>query len=470
MSRRKKPTGHRKSIGRKTGFVTPASIPWGSHLCVLYSQPEDLIDLSVRYFEAGLQNSELGFWITSRDVSVKEAEDSLRANVPGAEKYFADHQMEIQSHAERYVTDGDFHPGKVLSDFKRRASVARTRGYDGIRISGNTPWIKKRQMKEFLRFEGKVGALAENNRMIVICTYSLHQYKLTELMDAVERHDSVLIKRKRKWYQIQTSDRAKMEETLRNALQERLEERSAQLQRSLESEQELRKISEERREKLLLLSRRLVELQESERRKIAWELHDEIGQQLTAIKLQIESLGRRFGGDTNATKAVESSVNELIERVRDLSLNLRPTILDDLGLVPALLWLIKRYSSQTEIKAEIKHKNVDGRRFPSEMETAAYRVVQEALTNIARHSSAKEAFILVEADAAFVRITIKDHGSGFDVQSTLRSNKSTGLSGMIERAEAAGGKITISSSVDVGTTVHVELPLNSSSSNLTKNP
>src|SRR6202007_2887040 len=132
-----------------------------------------------------------------------------------------------------------------------------------------------------------------------------------------------------------------------------------------------------------VLSRRLIEVQEAERRRIALELHDEIGQLLTGLKLTLEIGARQPPGEARDSIAqAQTLVNELMARARKLSLDLRPATLDHLGLLSALPWHIKQYTAQTQVRVTFKQSGLEGRRFPSEIETAIYRIVQEALTNV----------------------------------------------------------------------------------------
>ncbi|MBT4511496.1 MAG: PAS domain S-box protein, partial [Chloroflexi bacterium] len=141
------------------------------------------------------------------------------------------------------------------------------------------------------------------------------------------------------------------------------------------------------------LSRRLVEVQEQERRHIASELHDQIGQNLTGLKMMFGRIQTESGTvNRGILDEANQVLDELVERVRELSLNLRPSMLDDLGLVPSILWLVERYSLQTGIQVDFRHKGVD-RSLPIDVATAAYRIVQESLTNIARHANVNKAAI-----------------------------------------------------------------------------
>jgi PAS domain S-box-containing protein len=206
------------------------------------------------------------------------------------------------------------------------------------------------------------------------------------------------------------------------------------------------------------LSRRLLEVQETERRALAAELHDELGQQLTCLRLALEPQASASDDGSKLANA-RGLLSDLISRVRNLSLALRPSMLDDLGLLPALLWQIERYSDQTRIQVRFTQNDLAGRRFGPPVETAAYRVVQEALTNVARHAGVDEVTVRVEATAESLRIQIQDTGRGFDAVAAKASRQSSGLRGMQERCTLLGGKLEISSDPGAGTFILAELPI-----------
>ena len=214
------------------------------------------------------------------------------------------------------------------------------------------------------------------------------------------------------------------------------------------------------RERLQTLSRRLVEVQEAERRHIARELHDEIGQALTGLKLALE-ISALSSAETVKTRLDEAKtlISEVLARVRELSLDLRPGMLDDLGLLPALLWHFERYTAQTGIQVDFKYTGLQGQRFLPEVETAAYRIVQEALTNVARHAGVGLTAIRLRASQDTLGVQIEDQGIGFDSEAALASGGSSGLAGMCERAVLLGGQLTVESTPGAGTRVVAELPL-----------
>lgn len=218
--------------------------------------------------------------------------------------------------------------------------------------------------------------------------------------------------------------------------------------------------NEEARRRLQVLSFRLVDVQEVERHRIARELHDEIGQELTALKITLQMSLRMPPEQMKAALVnAQTRVGELLSQVREMSLDLRPAMLDDLGLLPALLWHFDRYKTQTDITVQFKHNGLEGRRFVSEMETAAYRIVQEALTNVARHAAVKEVAVRVWVDHETLTVEIEDEGDGFNPESALAAGASSGLSGMRERASLLGGELRIVSAPCKGTRLTATLPL-----------
>lgn len=210
---------------------------------------------------------------------------------------------------------------------------------------------------------------------------------------------------------------------------------------------------------LRAMSLRLVEVQEKERRFVAHELHDQLGQTLTGLKLVLEmSLKPTNPSQAESFAEALRLIDDLMERIRRLSVDLRPHMLDDLGLVPALEWHFRRFGKQTGIQVQLK-RTATFSRLPAPIETAAYRIVQEALTNVARHSGAKEAGVRLWADDERLRVQVEDRGKGFNAEQALAARNSTGLAGMRERAELLGGEFTLESSPGSGTLITVELPL-----------
>jgi signal transduction histidine kinase len=213
-------------------------------------------------------------------------------------------------------------------------------------------------------------------------------------------------------------------------------------------------------DRLLALSHRLLEVQETERRHLARELHDEIGQILTGLKITLETgtfLSERAAGSEAFQKA-RDQVRDLMQRVQDMSLDLRPAMLDDLGLLPALLWHFERYREQTSIDVRFRHAGLKDQRFSPEIETAAYRIIQEALTNAARHSGAGMVDVYIHSGARMLTLQVEDKGKGFEVERAIASRSSSGLTGMQERTALLGGELLLQSTPGRGTRLRAKLP------------
>jgi PAS domain S-box-containing protein len=216
-------------------------------------------------------------------------------------------------------------------------------------------------------------------------------------------------------------------------------------------------------EQLRTLSRRLLEIQETERRYIARELHDEIGQTLTALRINLKRTERSKTGEPTLAGIIESTamVDALINQVRNLSIELRPSILDDFGLTAALDWYIGWLSVKAEFKVAF-HTDFTEERFSPILELTCFRIAQEALTNAARHSSAKNVYVDLEMLSTELHLTVRDDGKGFNVDRTHKKaleGKSFGLLGMQERATLAGGHMELTSRPGKGTVIHACFPL-----------
>jgi len=233
----------------------------------------------------------------------------------------------------------------------------------------------------------------------------------------------------------------------------------------------LRDISERRRTELELeravqhlraLSRELMQVQENERRHLARELHDELGHVLTALSPNLQVIKRSCCPPE--LERVEESIALLdgaIQQVRNLSLDLRPAMLDDLGLASTLRWYAERHARRAGIEVEFTART-DGAELPAELTNACFRVAQEALTNVVRHSGARHVRMELDQCEQRLRLIVSDDGIGFDLQDARRRashGESAGLAGMQERVELLGGRLEIETGAGRGTTVRVELPV-----------
>jgi signal transduction histidine kinase len=212
------------------------------------------------------------------------------------------------------------------------------------------------------------------------------------------------------------------------------------------------------------LLRKLISAQEEERQRIALELHDEAGQALTSLLVGLKAVERAdsLARVHTLTSDLREVVGRTLDEIRDLALELRPRVLDDLGLIPALAHYVSSCRARFGLQAEFVTTGTDNQRLPPEVETTLYRIAQEALTNVARHADASQASVVLQRRDGAVVLVIDDDGVGFDVAQVMASRQEMerlGLYGIEERASLVGGRLTVESSPGAGTTVSVEIPL-----------
>jgi signal transduction histidine kinase len=229
----------------------------------------------------------------------------------------------------------------------------------------------------------------------------------------------------------------------------------------LESRSEQHRAQTERAEReLRRLSNELVRAQEDERRNISRELHDEVGQTLTALRVELGNLEKlRLGPDQEFREHINDAKNlaaETLRSVRNLAAGLRPSILDDLGLEPALEWQAREFSRRTGIPVEVARDGLLPE-LPDGLRTCLYRVVQEALTNCARHADAHEIRIALRADHDRLSLTVQDDGRG--MPDGLAPAAGLGLVGIEERVRELGGTLAIESQAGKGTWLSASIPL-----------
>jgi signal transduction histidine kinase len=206
--------------------------------------------------------------------------------------------------------------------------------------------------------------------------------------------------------------------------------------------------------------RRLVVAQEDERRRVARDLHDHLGQQLTSLRLKIESLKKIAEEKTvyRDLEQVEAIAEQLDRDVDFLAWELRPASLDDLGLRITLANFVKQWSDYTGVKAEFHQAGLGKNLLNFEIETNLYRIAQEALNNIYKHAKAKNVSVLLEKRGKLVSLIVEDDGVGFNVEAKSNRRKGLGLVGMHERARICGGTLEIESAKDKGTTIYARVP------------
>ena len=205
----------------------------------------------------------------------------------------------------------------------------------------------------------------------------------------------------------------------------------------------------------------IIDAQEAERARVSRDLHDDVGQALTSVLLGLRLLEGELGAPRTAEvdqriADLRELVSDALRRSRHLAFELRATVLDDLGLVPALERAVADVRDRTGLQVDMEVTLPDVRRLPAPIETVSYRVVQEALTNVVRHADATSVKVMLQMGAALLRVSVVDDGCGFEV---VEMPSRLGLVGIQERAELVDGAVEITSAPGAGTRIELEVPL-----------
>ncbi len=202
---------------RRTGIEVVGDVPWGSHFCQFYETAADLADTLVPYFREGLLAHEFCMWVTSAPLEVGEAVRALRAAVPDLDERIAAGQIEILDYRDWYIRDGRFDAGAVLQGWLEKLTEARARGFEGLRLTGNTFWLEEAVWDDFYRYEEMINEVIGRHRMLAVCTYSLEMCEAKEIVDVIDNHEFALIKRSGRWEILKSAIPGRAQEALRES-------------------------------------------------------------------------------------------------------------------------------------------------------------------------------------------------------------------------------------------------------------
>lgn len=205
---------------RKTGIEILGDAPWGTHVCQFYKTKQDLIDVLVPYFKAGLENNEFCMWVTSEPLNAKEAGEALRGAVPDLEMYLDKGQIEILPYDEWYIKDGVFDMDRVLDGWVDKLNRALSKGYDGLRLTGNTFWLEEKNWDSFVKYENIVNSVIGKYSILAICAYSLERCGASEVMEVISSHQRAMIRKEGKWSIIESAELKKSRQETEKRLHE----------------------------------------------------------------------------------------------------------------------------------------------------------------------------------------------------------------------------------------------------------
>jgi PAS domain S-box-containing protein len=197
---------------RNTGIDVIGLAPWGTHFCQFYQTQQDLIDILVPYFRAGLQANEFCMWITARPLLEEQAKEALRKALPDLDRYLESGQIEVLPYDAWYLEGGAFESQRVLDGWVKKEQQAKARGFDGLRLTGNTFWLEKSDWRSFADYEEEVNNVIRNFNMMAACTYSLEKCGANEIVDVIGTHQFALIKREGRWETIESAEHRRLTE------------------------------------------------------------------------------------------------------------------------------------------------------------------------------------------------------------------------------------------------------------------
>src|SRR3982074_306753 len=217
---------------RKTGIDVVGDMPWGTHFCLFYETQADLLETSISYCKAGLESEEFCLWVVAEPLLIEEATHALKEAMPDLDRYLADSSIEIVSAGDWYLQGGTFDLKRVTGCWHEKLARASARGYAGVRVTGDTAWLEKKDWKDFCEYEEGLNEAVANQRLAGLCTYPLAACGAAEILDVVRTHQFAVTKRRGEWDVIETAGhkQAKAEiKRLNEELEQRVVERTSQL-------------------------------------------------------------------------------------------------------------------------------------------------------------------------------------------------------------------------------------------------
>jgi C4-dicarboxylate-specific signal transduction histidine kinase len=459
---------------RKTGIEVVGDMPWGTHFCLFYETKADLLDILTSYCGSGLESGEFCLWIVAEPLTVEEATVALKDTIPGFGRYLADSSIEIVSARDWYLSGGTFDLKRVTAGWLEKLARASARGYAGVRVTGDTAWLQKKDWKHFCEYEEGLNEAVANQRLAVLCTYPLAACGAMEILDVVRTHQFAVAKRHGSWDVIETAGlkQAKAEiKRLNEELEQRVLERTSQLMVASEA---LREAQAE----LAHVNR--VTTMGQLAASITHELNQPLGATVTNAHAALRWLGLQPANLEEAREALASIVDDgkragdVIDRMRAL-IKKAPPRKDGLDINEVILGVCaltrgelakNGVSLQTQLAEGLPLTQGDRVQLQQVMLNLIMNAI-EAMSAVSHGS--RELLIGTSIDASgAVRITVQDSGPGlnpetfdrpFDPFYTTKANgMGMGLSICRSIVEAHNGRIWVSPTAGPGSTFQFILP------------
>lgn len=462
---------------RKTGIDVVGDMPWGSHFCLFYETKEDLLDTLISYCKAGLESGEFCLWVVAEPLKVEEATDALKDAVPEFSRYLENASIEIMSARDWYLQGGTFDLNRVAAGWRDKLAQASARGYAGVRVTGDTAWLAKKDWKHFCEYEESLNEAVANQRLAVLCTYPLASCGALEILDVVRTHQFALARRHGTWDVIETAGlkKAKAEiARLNEELERRVLERTSQLTLASEA---LREAQTE----LAHVNRvtTMGELAAS----IAHETNQPITAAVTNAQAALRWLSTRPPNLEEARQALDQIVQngkragDVMERIRTLMKKVPPRK-NVVELNEAILEVLALTRGEVVKNSVVVQTQLDGglpliQGDRVQLQQVTLNLIMNAVEAMKGVSDASRELVITTgkhgSDEIFV--AVQDSGPGLNQESfdrlfdafytTKPGGLGMGLSICRSIVEAHGGRAWASRNAGVGATVQFTLPLGS---------
>ena len=423
------------------------------HICLIYESQEEQLAMPVPSIRMGLDRGEKCIFIAP-EKTVSDVNEALHSIGIDVDEAVNSGRLAVASQEDTYLRNGHFEPDKMIRFLADALEPAIASGFSGLRVVGEMTWALGGDLGTgpLIEYEAKLNYFVRDNPVAVTCQYDRNRFSPEVILNVIRTHPIVIYGN----FVCSNPYYVPPEEFLAPNHAE------TEVKRLLANIRDREQANKALRE----LSRRLFQMQDEEHRRIARELHDSVAQELAAVSMNLGELQKRIEGRDRITDNLLSDSMALVEQcnreIRTISHLLHPPLLDELGLRRALQDYIEGFAGRSAIVTTLDvAEDVD--RLPAEIETALFRVVQESLGNIHRHSGSTAAAIRIRRDAGTVRLEISDEGGGLP-PGLRQGNKEmsvpvgVGIAGMRERLRQVGGQLEIESS-DRGTTVRAIVPL-----------
>jgi len=463
------------SDARKTGIdVVGDMVAWGAHFCFFYETQQDLVDTLISYCKSGLEREEYCLWIVAEPLTVDYARDALKAAVPDIEQYIADSRLELASARDWFLPGGSFDGKRLTRSWYEKLASVSSRGYSGMRVTGDTTWLTKKDWSHFCDYEDGLNEVIGNQRLAVLCTYPLVTCGAPQILDVVRTHQFVLARRHGNWDIVETAalKRAKAElKQLNDELERRVVERTSQLGQASEalreSQAELAHINRVTAMGQLAAS-------------ITHEVMQPISSGIVSAQAALGWLSAQPPNLGEVRQSLDAAVNEgnraidVIVRIRDLikktpprkgAIDVNEAIREVVGLTRGEV-VKNSVSVQTQLAESLPRIQGDKVQLQQVILNLIINAV-EAMSSVREDS--RELLISTKKDVGGVVVAVQDSGPGLNPEgvdrlfdafyTTKASGMGMGLSICRSIVEAHGGQIWASPDVGRGATFQFTIPL-----------